>query len=68
MTAIFITATGTDVGKTYVAASLIGHLRHLGHAVDAIKPVVSGFDPGNAAAECGELFLNIFHSPFLCPV
>jgi dethiobiotin synthetase len=46
---IFITGTGTDVGKTYVAASLIRHLRHLGHAVDAIKPVVSGFDPGNAA-------------------
>jgi dethiobiotin synthetase len=45
MTAIFITATGTDVGKTFVAASLIRHLRQLGHAVDAIKPIVSGFDP-----------------------
>jgi dethiobiotin synthetase len=45
MTAIFITATGTDVGKTFVAASLIRHLRQLGHTVDAIKPIVSGFDP-----------------------
>jgi dethiobiotin synthetase len=49
VSAIFITATGTDVGKTYVAASLIRHLRQLGHSVDAIKPVVSGFDPAKAA-------------------
>ena len=45
MTAIFITGTGTDVGKTYVAASLIRHLRRMGRSVDALKPVVTGFDP-----------------------
>jgi dethiobiotin synthetase len=45
VTAIFITATGTDVGKTYVAAALIRHLRQMGRTVDAIKPIVSGFDP-----------------------
>jgi dethiobiotin synthetase len=45
VTAIFITATGTDVGKTFVAAALIRHLRQMGHAVEAIKPIVSGFDP-----------------------
>lgn len=50
MTAIFITATGTDVGKTYVAASLIGHFRQMGRRVEAIKPVVSGFDPARAEA------------------
>jgi dethiobiotin synthetase len=49
VSAIFITATGTDVGKTYVAASLIRHLRQLGHSVDAIKPIVSGFNPAQAA-------------------
>jgi dethiobiotin synthetase len=49
VTAIFITATGTDVGKTYVATSLIRHLRRMGRLVDAIKPVVSGFDPAQAA-------------------
>jgi len=48
VTAIFITATGTDVGKTYVAASLIGHFRQMGRTVEAIKPVVSGFDPAQA--------------------
>jgi dethiobiotin synthetase len=49
VTAIFITATGTDIGKTYVAASLIGHFRRMGRTVEAIKPVVSGFDPARAA-------------------
>jgi dethiobiotin synthetase len=49
VTAIFITATGTDVGKTYVAASLIGHFRQMGRTVEAIKPVVSGFDPAQPA-------------------
>jgi dethiobiotin synthetase len=49
VTAIFITATGTDVGKTYVAASLIGHFRQMDRTVEAIKPVVSGFDPAQAA-------------------
>ena len=45
MTAFFITATGTDIGKTFVAAGLIRHIRGGGRAVDAVKPVVSGFDP-----------------------
>jgi dethiobiotin synthetase len=49
VTAIFITATGTDVGKTFVAASLIGHFRYMGRVVEVIKPVVSGFDPNQAA-------------------
>jgi dethiobiotin synthetase len=44
VTAIFITATGTDVGKTFVAAALIRYLRQMGRTVDAIKPIVSGFD------------------------
>ena len=45
MTAIFVTATGTDIGKTFVTAGLIRHFRAAGRAVEAIKPVVSGFDP-----------------------
>jgi dethiobiotin synthetase len=50
VTAIFITGTGTDVGKTFVAASLIRHLRQMGRTVDAVKPVVSGFDPATPAS------------------
>jgi dethiobiotin synthetase len=45
MTALFVTATGTDIGKTFVTAGLIRHIRAGGGAVSAIKPVVSGFDP-----------------------
>ena len=63
MSAIFITATGTDVGKTYVAASLIRHLRQLGHSVDAIKPIVSGFDPAQAATSDPGILLEALGLP-----
>jgi len=49
MSAIFVSATGTDVGKTFVTAGLIRHFRKDGRAVDALKPVVSGFDPAALA-------------------
>ena len=45
MSAVFVTATGTDIGKTFITTGLIRHLRGAGHAVHAIKPVVTGFDP-----------------------
>ncbi len=44
MPGLFITGAGTDIGKTYVTAALIRVLREAGHPVDALKPVVSGFD------------------------
>jgi dethiobiotin synthetase len=43
MTAVFITSTGTDIGKTFIARGLIRHLRDQGRIVDALKPVMSGF-------------------------
>jgi dethiobiotin synthase len=49
MTAIFVSATGTDVGKTFVTTGLIRHYLAESRAVDAIKPVVSGFDPAAMA-------------------
>src|SRR5262245_39954225 len=45
MSAIFVTSTGTDIGKTFVTAGLIRLLRDQGAAVDARKPLVSGYDP-----------------------
>ena len=63
MTAIFITATGTDVGKTYVAASLIRLFRQMGRTVDAIKPVVSGFDPAAAATSDPGILLEALGLP-----
>jgi dethiobiotin synthetase len=52
MTAIFVSATGTDVGKTFVTSGLVRHFLKDKRAVDAIKPVVSGFDP--AALPAGD--------------
>jgi dethiobiotin synthetase len=49
MSAFFITATGTDIGKTHVACGLIRHWRSAGLAVDALKPVATGFDMASAA-------------------
>lgn len=63
MTAIFITATGTDVGKTFVAASLIRHLRQMGQVVDAIKPVVSGFDADHPEASDSGILLRALGLP-----
>lgn len=45
MTGLFVTATGTDIGKTFVTAGLVRALRARGVAVEALKPVASGFDP-----------------------
>jgi dethiobiotin synthetase len=45
MSAVFVTATGTDIGKTFVTAGVIRHIRASGGAIAAVKPIVSGFDP-----------------------
>ena len=39
---IFVTATGTDVGKTYVSALLVKKLRELGKNCGYYKPALSG--------------------------
>jgi dethiobiotin synthetase len=48
MSAVFVTATGTEIGKTFVTAALIRELRRQGCAVSALKPIVSGFDERRA--------------------
>jgi dethiobiotin synthetase len=45
MSAVFVTGTGTDIGKTFVTAGLIRQLRAAGRSVRAVKPVLTGFDP-----------------------
>ena len=42
---LFVTGTGTEIGKTLVAAALCHELRAQGRAVRALKPVLSGYDP-----------------------
>ncbi|HYC05599.1 MAG TPA: dethiobiotin synthase [Azospirillaceae bacterium] len=48
MTACFVTATGTDIGKTFVTSGLARHLRRQGRCVSALKPVVTGVDPAHS--------------------
>jgi len=57
-----VLATGTDMGKTYVSCALLRQAVALGRTVRALKPVMSGFSPaeaadsdaGQLAAACGE--------------
>jgi dethiobiotin synthetase len=63
MSAYFITATGTDLGKTFVARGLIGALRADRRAVAALKPVMSGFDPAEAAGSDSGLLLAALGHP-----
>ncbi len=44
MSNLFITATGTDVGKTAVTALLARQLIATGNRPEVLKPVLSGFD------------------------
>jgi dethiobiotin synthetase len=63
MPAIFVTATGTDIGKTFVTAGLIRHLRARGQPVDARKPVMSGFDPAVATGSDAGVLLQALGRP-----
>jgi dethiobiotin synthetase len=47
MKSFFITATGTDIGKTLFTCALVHQLRTHGRTVHALKPVISGFDPAS---------------------
>ncbi len=47
--AYFITATGTDLGKTWLTAGLLAACRAQNQAVRALKPVMSGYDPARHA-------------------
>ena len=50
MTTLFVTASGTDVGKTFVTLRLIDELTAAGYRVRALKPVASGFDEATPGA------------------
>jgi len=51
MTGFFITATGTDVGKTLICTILCHQLTRRGHNLRALKPVVSGFSPDDPSSD-----------------
>ncbi len=45
----FITATGTDLGKTWLTAGLLAACRAQDRPARALKPVMSGYDPARHA-------------------
>lgn len=62
----FITGTETDVGKTYVTAQLVKHLRHKGWNAGYYKPALSGAEwngrawiPGDADFVCRTAGLEV---------
>ena len=63
MSAFFVTATGTDIGKTFVTAGLVRHLREIGAPVSAVKPVMSGFEMANAAQCDAGVLLDALGQP-----
>jgi dethiobiotin synthetase len=63
VTAIFVTGTGTDVGKTFLSAALIRQWRAAGHVVTALKPVASGFDLATAQASDPGVLLEALGRP-----
>jgi dethiobiotin synthetase len=61
---LFVTGTGTDIGKTHVTAGLLRALRARGIGAAAIKPVVSGFDWSDAAtSDPGRLLTAMGEAP-----
>jgi len=50
MTQFFVTGTGTDIGKTHVAAAMLRHWRGRGVKAWALKPVASGYQPARSAS------------------
>jgi dethiobiotin synthetase len=63
MSAFFVTATGTDIGKTFVSAGLIRHWRAAGQAVDALKPVTTGFEISEAEGNDAGILLKASGRP-----
>ncbi len=61
----FITASGTEIGKTFVACRLLEGLRVRGRRAAAIKPVLSGWDPEDEASDAH--LLRAAHVPCEAP-
>ncbi len=58
MTTVFVTSSGTGIGKTFVTLRLIAELTAAGRSVRALKPVASGFDAAHAQGSDTALLLR----------
>lgn len=50
MRPLFITGTGTDIGKTHILCEMLTAYRQAGNQARVLKPVASGFDPDDLNA------------------
>ncbi|MET0155964.1 MAG: dethiobiotin synthase [Rickettsiales bacterium] len=56
----FVAGSGTDVGKTFLTCALIRECRRQGIDVDAVKPLMTGFDSARAdASDAGRIALAL---------
>jgi len=60
---IFVTGSGTGVGKTYTTAQWVRALRASGRSVTALKPVVSGLDTEPLAVSDPGVLLEAMDRP-----
>lgn len=58
MTTVFVTSSGTNVGKTFVTLRLIAELAAAGRRAQALKPIASGFDAADPHASDTALLLR----------
>ena len=65
MSHFFITASGTEIGKTHVAAGMIRHWRAGGIPARALKPVASGYQPALSASSDAGILLRAMGSSML---
>jgi len=63
MSGYFITSTGTGLGKTYLTCGVIETLRRRDLPVDAVKPVISGFELAEARDSDSGLILRALGRP-----
>jgi dethiobiotin synthetase len=63
MSAIFVTAAGTDIGKTFVTCGLIRALQARGRKVAALKPIASGFASADPERSDSGLLLSVLGRP-----
>ncbi len=59
---IFITATGTDVGKTYISSLIVKKMRELGYNCGYFKPALSGTEIVNGKLIPGDCDYVLKHS------
>ena len=63
MSTVFVTASGTEIGKTFVACALIHQLRRGGRSVSALKPVATGTSPETVSDSDSALLLQALGIP-----